>query len=74
METNLSQASLGFRHLEGHHVGLAMADGSRLDMVEMVSAGSGDVRSLWLDVDGEDVFIQKADVIAVWEAATINAA
>jgi hypothetical protein len=73
MGTNLSQA-IDFRHLEGHRVGLTMADGSRLDMVDVVSAGCGDVTSLWLDVDGEDIFIQKADVIAVSEAATIHAA
>jgi hypothetical protein len=74
MGTNLSQPSLSFRQLEGHRVGLAMADGSRLATVEVVSAGSGNVTSLWLHVDGEDIFIQKADVIAVWEAPTIHAA
>ena len=74
MGTNVSQAFLGFRHLEGRRVGVALADGSRLDMVEVVSAGCGEVRSLWLNVAGEDIFIQKSDVIAVWDATLVEAA
>ena len=55
-------------HLEGHRVSLALADGSRLDDCELVSAGHG-ATTLWLYVNGGDVFVSVADVTDAWEAA-----
>ncbi len=51
--------------LEGRTVSLALADGSRLDDVSLVSAGSGTV---WVFANGEDRFIPVGQVIDVWEA------
>ena len=55
-------------HLEGHRVSLALADGSRLDDCELVSAGRGSA-TLWLFVNGGDVFVSVAEVTDAWEAA-----
>ena len=55
-------------HLEGRHVSVALADGSRLDDCELVSAGHG-ADTLWLFVNGDDVFVPVADVTDAWEAA-----
>jgi len=55
-------------HLEGRRVNLALIDGSRLDDCELVSAGHG-APTLWLFVNGSDVFVPMAEVIDAWEAA-----
>jgi hypothetical protein len=55
-------------HLEGRRVSLALADGSRLDDCELVSAGHG-AHTLWLYVNGGDVFVPVAEVTDAWEAA-----
>ena len=55
-------------HLEGHRVNLALIDGSRLDGCELVSAGHGRP-TLWLFVNGSDVFVPVARVTDAWEAA-----
>lgn len=55
-------------HLEGRRVNLALADGSRLDDCELVSAGRG-TATLWLFVNGDDVFVPVTDVTDAWEAA-----
>ena len=55
-------------HLEGRRVSLALVDGSRLDDCELVSAGRG-TPTLWLFVNGDDVFIRVSDVTDAWEAA-----
>ena len=55
-------------HLEGHRVNLALTDGSRLDDCELVSSGHGRT-TLWLFVNGSDVFVPVAEVIDAWEAA-----
>ncbi|HVW33131.1 MAG TPA: hypothetical protein VHL53_11370 [Acidimicrobiia bacterium] len=55
-------------HLEGHRVSVALADGSRLDDCELVSAGHG-APTLWLYLNGDDVFVPVADVTDAWEAA-----
>ncbi len=56
------------RHLEGRRVNLALIDGSRLDDCELVSAGHGRA-TLWLFVNGADVFVPFTEVTDAWEAA-----
>ena len=55
-------------HLEGRRVSLALTDGSRIDDCELVSAGHG-AATLWLYVNGGDVFVPVANVTDAWEAA-----
>jgi hypothetical protein len=55
-------------HLEGRRVSVALADGSRLDDCELVSAGHG-AETLWLFVNGDDMFVPVASVTDAWEAA-----
>jgi hypothetical protein len=55
-------------HLEGHRVSVALTDGSRLDDCELVSAGHGQL-TLWLFVNGSDVFVPVTEVTDAWEAA-----
>ncbi len=56
-------------HLEGHRVSVALTDGSRLDDCELVSAGHHGASTLWLYVNGGDLFVPVADVTDAWEAA-----
>ncbi len=58
------------RCLEGRMVHLALADGSRIDHVSLVSAGS---RTVWVFLNGEDEFIPVNDVVDVWEARSAAA-
>jgi hypothetical protein len=60
------------RTFEGHQVCLALADGSRIDDCSLVSAGRSRARRVWLFVNGLDVFIRPADVVAVWESAPLR--
>jgi hypothetical protein len=55
-------------HLEGRRVNLALLDGSRLDDCELISAGRG-APTLWLFVNGGDLFVPVAEVTDAWEAA-----
>lgn len=55
-------------HLEGRRVSVALADGSRIDDCELVSAGHG-AETLWLFVNGDDVFVPVDAVTDAWEAA-----
>jgi hypothetical protein len=55
-------------HLEGRRISLALVDGSRLDDCELVSAGHG-AATLWLFLNGNDVFVPVSDVTDAWEAA-----
>lgn len=56
-----------FRHLEGHHVSVALCDGSRLDDCELVSTGRGRAGTLWLHDGQDDRMVKAADVIDLWE-------
>jgi hypothetical protein len=56
------------RELEGREVSLALADGSRLDAVTLISAGGGRTPTVWLFAQGIDVFLPRWSVVAVWEA------
>jgi hypothetical protein len=57
----------GLTSLEGRRVSLALADGSRLDDCELVSAGRHRVGSLWLFSNGSDRFVPVDDVVDLWE-------
>ncbi len=56
------------RGLEGLQIGLSLADGSRIDDCQLVSAGRC-AGTLWLFTNGSDLFVALGDVTAVWEAA-----
>ena len=56
-------------HLEGRRVSLALIDGSRLDDCELVSVGHG-AATLWLYVNGDDVFVPVVDITDAWEGST----
>jgi hypothetical protein len=51
--------------LEGRRVSIALADGSCIDDGELVSAGRPSTRTLWLCLDGTDVFIAIVEVADV---------
>jgi hypothetical protein len=59
----------GLPSLEGQRIGLSLADGSRFDDCELVSAGRHRVGTLWLFANGTDTFVPVDDVIDVWEAS-----
>jgi hypothetical protein len=63
--TNEGVAPL-IRWLEGRHVSVALADGSRIDDCELVSACHG-LQSLWLYTNGADIFVPLVDVTDLWE-------
>lgn len=54
------------RRCEGSSVNLALADGSRLDDVNLVSARG---TSLWIFASGEDRFVPVTAVIDAWPSA-----
>ncbi len=59
------------RGLEGSTVSLALADGSRLDDVNLVSARG---LSVWIFDGGEDVFVPVSKVIDFWPTSRVVAA
>jgi hypothetical protein len=59
---------LALRRLEGRTVSVALADGSRLDSVLLVSAGRGDAATVWVYGGGTDHFVPRNDVIDAWES------
>jgi hypothetical protein len=68
MESSIRQGTVSFRQLEGSRVDLDLSNGLPLQNVVIVSAGRGDLMSLWLDVGGTDLIINKTDVLDVREA------
>ena len=58
------------RRLEGLGVNLALADGSRLDDVSLVSAHG---LTLWIFDGGEDVFVPVSEVLDFWPAEPVAA-
>jgi hypothetical protein len=55
------------RSLEGRQVSVALADGSRIDDCQLVSAGRPGVRTLWVFCNGADRFVPLLFVLEVWE-------
>jgi hypothetical protein len=56
---------------EGVAINLALADGSRLDDVSLVSARGS---KLWIFDGGEDVFVPLTDVIDFWPSDAARSA
>ena len=59
----------GLRQWEGRQVSVALADGSRIDDCQLVSAGRCGAGTLWLFTNGADLFVSIDDVTAVWEVS-----
>jgi hypothetical protein len=56
------------RQLEGRQVCVALADGSRIDDCQLVSAGRRGAKTLWVFTNGRDAFVSVEDVVDLWEA------
>jgi hypothetical protein len=56
------------RRLEGHHVALELADGSRIEDCELVSAGPRR-DTVWVLQGDVDRFVRVADIADLWETA-----
>ena len=74
MGSNLTEAPRRLRDLEGCRVNLSLTNGSQLESVEVVSAGRGGLSSLWLELDGTDLFIKKAEILNIYEVRVDQAA
>jgi hypothetical protein len=61
-------AHLDLRALEGRRVGLALADGSRIDECQFVSAPRREHQRVWVCVNGTDLFLPPEDINDAWEA------
>jgi hypothetical protein len=55
------------RSLEGRRVTLALRNGTRIDDAQLVSAGSGKTRHLWLFDNGTDTFVSIDEVRELWD-------
>ena len=55
--------------LEGRRVSLALRGDVRIDDCQLVSAGRGQLKSLWVFTNGQDAFIPVSEVVDLWEAA-----
>lgn len=58
----------GLHRWEGRQVSVALADGSRIDDCQLVSAGRNAAGTLWLFSNGSDRFIPIGEVTAIWDA------
>lgn len=64
------QSTLKYRTLEGRRVGLALSDGSRIEMCQVVCAPRHGTSTLWVLLpDGADAFVPLTAVAEVWEVA-----
>jgi len=52
-------------NLEGHRVGIALTDGSRIDDCQLVFAGRDRV---WVFANGHDEFVSSSTVCDFWES------
>ncbi len=66
----MTAAKRELHRFEGSTVNLALADGSRLDDVNLVSARG---MALWIFDGGEDMFVPVAMVIDAWPSAAVAA-
>ena len=57
----------GLQQWEGRQVSVALADGSRIDDCQLVSAGRHETTSVWLFAGGVDRFVPTADLVDVQE-------
>ena len=58
--------------LEGRRVSLALADGSRIDDGQLISAGRRGLETVWVFANGADTFLRLMDVLDVWEPLAID--
>lgn len=63
-----------FQELEGHQVSLALADGTRIDDGQLVSAGRHAVGSVWVFSNGIDMLIPQTEILDLWEVGAGRAA
>ena len=61
------------RELEGHRIGLALADGSRIDDCELVAVGRPHKGRVWVHTNGADAFLSLAQVADFWEVTARRA-
>lgn len=61
------------RSLEGRYVCLALADGSRIDDCQLVSAGRPGIGTLWVFTNGRDAFLPLDEVVDLWEPVPVSA-
>lgn len=59
------------RRMQGLTVSVALADGSRLDDVILVSARP---KTVWVFNNGEDLFLSTGDVVDAWETMPARSA
>ena len=74
MESHPARASLQLRRLEGRRVDLSLTNGSQLKGVEVVSAGRGGLSSLWIEIEGTDLIIDKAEIADICDVGVERAA
>jgi hypothetical protein len=55
------------RELEGHRIGLALSDGSRIDDCELVAVGRPRGDRLWVHTNGADTFVPMIQIADFWE-------
>jgi hypothetical protein len=60
------------RALEGRRISVALADGSRINDGQLVSAGRTQLRTIWVFADGTDTFVPLTDVVDLWEKACMQ--
>jgi hypothetical protein len=67
----LANETVGFASIrrlgnrEARRVTVALADGTILNGATLVSSGRGGVSTLWLEMEGVDVFIDRAQVLEI---------
>jgi hypothetical protein len=60
------------RSLEGRRVNVALRDGSRIDDCQLVAGSRPAAQTVWLFVDGIDVFLPVAAVLEMSEAGMVR--
>jgi hypothetical protein len=68
MEAKFRPGTVSFGRLGDSRIELDLANGLRPRSALIVSLGPGARKSLWLDVDGLDLIINKTDILNVREA------
>ncbi|MGH3117624.1 MAG: hypothetical protein ACRDPR_17435 [Nocardioidaceae bacterium] len=68
-----TETSPRIHSLEGCYVSVALRDGSRIDGCRLVSARRPGAQTVWLFLDGMDVFLPVGAIAACWETASTPA-
>jgi hypothetical protein len=63
-----SRATRTLHELEGRHANIQLSDGSQVQGT-VISYGRGQVSTVWLEVDGTDLFIPRDTVMSAWGQA-----